>query len=188
MSSAPSDVTQLLFDWNDGDQDALNKLMPLVYDELRRLAANHLRRERRDHTLQTGALVNEAYLRLIDQTRASWQNRSQFFGVATQMMRRILVDHARDHQTAKRGGGAPKLSLDEAIGASDEKEVDLIALDDALKDLAAFDPRQSRIVELRFFGGLELDEVAEALGVSVSTVKREWNIAKAWLFNQLSRR
>jgi len=192
MSSAPRDVTQLLFDWNNGDQQALDKLMPLVYDELRRLAASHLRRERRNHTLQTAALVNEAYLRLIDQTRANWQNRSQFFGVAAQMMRRILVDHARDHQTAKRGGGAPKLSLEEVIGASDEKsgekDVDLIALDDALKDLAVFDPRQSRIVELRFFGGLELDEVAEAIGVSVSTVKREWNMAKAWLFNQLSRR
>jgi RNA polymerase sigma factor (TIGR02999 family) len=188
MSSATPEVTQLLHDWRSGDQDALNKLLPLVYDELRRLAASYLRRERPGHTLQTTALVHEAYLKLVDQTHANWQNRAQFFGVAAQLMRRILVDHARDHQAAKRGGGAEKVTLDAALEISaDKKPPDLIALDDALTALAQFDPRQSRIVELRYFGGLEITETAEVLGISPATVKREWNSARAWLFNQLNR-
>jgi len=188
MSSPLQDVTQLLHDWRSGDEEALNKLIPLVYDELRKIAAAYLRRENHGHTLQTAALVNEAYLRLVDQTRADWQNRAQFFGVAAQIMRRILVDHAREHQAAKRGGGETKLALDEAINISREQDVDLLALDAALKALARFDPRQSRIVELRYFGGLEIGETADVLGISPATVKREWNMAKAWLYNQLSRR
>lgn len=189
MSSPPQDVTQLLHDWRSGDDEALNKLMPLVYDELRRIAAAYLRREREGHTLQTAALVNEAYLRLVDQTRADWKNRAQFFGVAAQIMRRILVDYARNHQAAKRGSGGEKFELDEAIEIADNKTTpDLIALDDALNTLAELDPRQSRIVELRYFSGLEINEVAEVLNISPATVKREWNSAKAWLFNQLSKR
>lgn len=188
MSSPPQDVTQLLRDWRGGDNEALNKLMPLVYDELRRIAAAYLRREREDHTLQTAALVNEAYLRLVDQTRADWKNRAQFFGVAAQFMRRILVDHAREHKAAKRGSGETRLALDEAINIAGQQDVDVIALDEALEELARFDPRQSRIIELRYFVGLEIDETAEVLGISPATVKREWNSAKAWLFNQLNRR
>jgi len=188
MSSPPQDVTQLLYDWRDGDKQALDKLMPLVYDELRRIASAYLRREREGHTLQTNALVNEAYLRLVDQTRADWRNRAQFLGVAAQLMRRILVDHAREQHAAKRGSGETKLALDEALNVPDLKDVDLLALDDALKELARLDPRQSQIIEMRFFAGLGLDQVAEAIGISVSTVKREWNSAKAWLYNQLSRR
>jgi RNA polymerase sigma factor (TIGR02999 family) len=172
--------------WSDGDQQALEKLMPLVYDELRRLAGRYLRRERPGHTLQATALVNEAYLRLVDQRDVRWQNRAHFFGIAAQMMRRILVDHARSHQVAKRGAGARKLSLDEAIEAPEQADVDLVALDDALSDLARIDPQQSRIVELRFFGGLTIEEVAEVVGVSPATVKREWTMAKAWLYRELS--
>jgi len=188
MSSPLQDVTQLLHDWRGGDNEALNKLMPLVYDELRRIAAAYLRREREGHTLQTAALVNEAYLRLVDQTHADWKNRAQFFGVAAQMMRRILVDHAREHQAAKRGSGETRLALDEAINVAGQQDVDVLALDEALQELARLDPRQSRIIELRYFVGLEIDETAEVLGISPATVKREWNSAKAWLFNQLSRR
>jgi RNA polymerase sigma factor (TIGR02999 family) len=188
MSAHSEDVTQLLHEWRDGDQGALDRLLPLVYDELHRLAASYLRRERAGHTLQATALLNEAYLKLIDQTHADWQNRAQFIGVAAQVMRRILVNHARDRRAEKRGGDAPRLALDEAVNVSKKKDVDLLALDDALKDLAAFDPRQSRIVELRYFGGLEIAETAEVLGLSPATVKREWNVAKAWLFSQLSKR
>lgn len=188
MSAPIQEVTRLLQDWRSGDDEALNKLMPLVYDELRRIAAAYLRRERQGHTLQTAALVNEAYLRLVDQTHADWKNRAQFFGVAAQLMRRILVDHARQHKAAKRGSGETRLELDEAINVAGKQDVDVIALDDALRELARFDPRQSRIVEMRYFGGLEIDETAEALNISPATVKREWNSAKAWLFNQLSRR
>jgi RNA polymerase sigma factor (TIGR02999 family) len=188
MSAPPQDVAQLLQDWRGGDDQALNKLMPMVYDELRRIASAYLRRERQGHTLQTAALVNEAYLRLVDQTHADWKNRAQFFGVAAQIMRRILVDYAREHHAAKRGSGETRLALDEAINVAGKQDVDVIALDDALQELARFDPRQSRIVELRYFGGLEIDETAEALGVSPATVKREWISARAWLFNQLSRR
>lgn len=188
MSVPPQDVTQLLQNWRGGDDEALNKLMPMVYDELRRIASAYLRREREGHTLQTAALVNEVYLRLVDQTHAGWKNRAQFFGVAAQIMRRILVDHAREHRAAKRGSGETKLALDEAINIVGKQDVDVLALDDALQELARFDPRQSRIVELRYFGGLEIDETAEALDISPATVKREWNSARAWLFNQLSRR
>lgn len=161
--------------------------MPLVYDELRHLASRYLRHERSGHTLQTTALVHEAYIRLIDQRQVSWQNRAHFYGIAAQMMRRILVDHARGQQADKRGGGAQKLSLDEAIGLAQEREVDLIALDEALTTLATLDPQQSLIVEMRFFGGLSVEEVAEALSVSRSTIQRDWSMAKAWLLLQITR-
>lgn len=159
--------------------------MPLVYDELRRLAGRYLSRERPDHTLQATALVHEAYLRLIDQSQVTWQNRAHFIGVAAQMMRRILVDHARLRHGEKRGGHRRKLPLDDAISLPQGKEVDLVALDDALLDLAKLDLQQSRIVEMRFFGGLTLEETAEVLGISRSTVAREWAMAKAWLYDQL---
>jgi RNA polymerase sigma factor (TIGR02999 family) len=161
--------------------------MPLVYDELRRLADHYLRQERPDHTLQPTALVHEAYLRLVDQSRVEWQNRAHFLGVAAQLMRRILVDHARRHHALKRGGFRQKLSLDEAVDYSQTPDVDLVALDDALNALEQFDERQSRIVELRFFGGLTIEETAEALSVSPATVKVDWNMAKAWLRQEISR-
>jgi RNA polymerase sigma factor (TIGR02999 family) len=183
-----AEVTQLLQAWSAGQQEALEQLLPLIYDELRRLAAAYLRRERADHTLQPTALVHEAFLRLIEQREVNWQNRTHFFGIAAQAMRRILVDHARAQQAAKRGEGATKLALDEALGVAQEREVDLIALDDALNDLAALDPRKSRLVELRFFGGLSMEETAAALGVSLATAGREWQLAKAWLHQQISRR
>lgn len=189
MPNTSHDVTQLLQDWRNGNRDALDQLTPIVFEELHRLAASYMRRERAGHTLQPTALVNEAYMRLMDQTRANWQNRAQFFGVAAQLMRRILTDHARSQKAAKRGSGDEKFELDEAIEISDGKSSpDLIALDDALNALAQLDERQSRIVELRYFGGLEITEVAEALNISPATVKREWNSAKAWLFNQLNKR
>jgi RNA polymerase sigma factor (TIGR02999 family) len=184
----PQEVTQLLIDWSNGDQNAFERLLPLVYGELRRLAGRHLARERRDHTLQSTAVVHEAYLRLIDQNRVQWKNRAQFFGVASQMIRRILVDHARSHQAAKRGAGAVKLSLDEAIAVPGGKDLDLVALDDALKSLTEMDEQQARIVELRFFGGLSIEETAEVLAVSPATVKRDWAMAKAWLYRELMRR
>jgi RNA polymerase sigma factor (TIGR02999 family) len=187
-TSSSKEVTQLLVDWSNGNQEALAKLMPLVYDELRRLAAGYLSRERPDHTLQATALVHEAYLRLIDQKRMRWQNRAHFIAIAAQFMRRILVDHARSHHYAKRGGGKPKLSLDEAVGLSKQTDLDLVALDDALNGLAEIDPQQSRIVELRFFGGLTVEETAEAMNLSVAKVKREWSTAKAWLLRELSQR
>ena len=185
--SSPEVVTQLLIDWSKGDQTALNQLMPLVYAELHRLAASYLARERSDHTLQPTALVNEAYLRLIDQNGVAWENRAQFFGIAAQMMRRILVNHARDRHADKRGGHALRLSLDDAISFFEERDVNLVALDDALQALAALDPRQSQIVELRFFGGLTIEEVATQLHTSPATVKREWTTAKLWLLRELSR-
>ena len=188
--SAPTpspDVTQLLSDWSSGSKFALEQLTPVVYDELRRLARRHLARERKDHTLQSTALVHEAYLKLIDQKNVKWQNRAHFFAIASQMVRRILVDHARAHQAGKRGSGAPKLSLDEAIGVPESRDLELLALDDALKGLAEIDDRQARIVELRFFSGLSIEETAEVVGISAATVKREWVTAKAWLFRQLSR-
>jgi RNA polymerase sigma-70 factor (ECF subfamily) len=184
---ADADVTALLIDWNQGDQSALDRLMPVVYDELRRLAARCMAREGPGHTLQSTAVVNEAYLKLIDQQRVHWQNRAQFFAVAAQMIRRILVDHARVANAAKRGGFARKLSLDEGIGVPETRDLDLIALDDALASLAQFDPQQSRVIELRFFAGLTIEETAEALGISPATVKRDWVTAKAWLFNELNR-
>lgn len=161
--------------------------MPFVYDELRRLADHYLRQERPDHTLQPTALVHEAYLRLVDQSRVEWQSRAHFIGVAAQLMRRILVDYARRHHASKRGGFREKLSLDEAVDYSQTRDLDLVALDDALNALEQFDERQSRIVELRFFGGLTIEETAEALGVSPATVKVEWNMAKAWLRREISR-
>lgn len=181
------DVTRLLINWSKGDQKALEELTPLVYSELRRLAQRYLRRERSDHTLQGTALVHEAFLKLIDQRNVQWQNRAHFFGVAAQMIRRILVDYARSRGTAKRGADAVKLSLDEAIGgAVDARDIDLIALDDALNSLAALDPQQSRIVELRFFTGLSIEETAEVLGISPATVKRDWVTAKALLYRELT--
>ena len=165
----------------------MDRLMPLVYDELRRLAQSYLRSERPGHTLQGTALVHEAYLRLIDQKQVEWKNRAHFFAMASQMIRRILVDHARGHKAAKRGAGAPKLSLDEAIGVQEGRELDLIGLDDALTGLAKMDPEQSRIIELRFFGGLSIEETAAVVGVSPATVNREWAAARAWLFREMNR-
>jgi RNA polymerase sigma-70 factor, ECF subfamily len=182
-----SDVTQILLAVQDGDRDAPARLMPIVYDELRRLADHYLRQERPDHTLQGTALVHEAYLKLIDQTQVDWQNRAHFFGVAAQLMRQILVDHARRHRSAKRGGARQKLTLDEAVDYSQSRDVDLVALDDALTALAQRDERQSRIVELRFFGGLTIEETAVALDISPATVKVDWSMAKAWLRREISR-
>src|SRR5690349_5153196 len=184
-------ITQLLINWSNGDQAALERLMPLVYNELRRLASNYLRRERASHTLQPTALVNEAYLKLIDQKNAKWQNRAQFYGVAAQLMRRILVDHARQHQAAKRGGSdQQRLSITSAgqLGAkqlANEPALDLLALHEALNELAEIDPQQSRIVELKFFGGLSIEETAEVLGVGHATVERDWKMARAWLRRKL---
>jgi RNA polymerase sigma factor (TIGR02999 family) len=184
--TSPRELTQLLIDWSKGDQAALDKLVPFVYDELRRLARHYMRRERPGHTLQTSALVNEAYLRLVDQTVA-WQNRAHFLGIAARLMRQILVDHARSHKYAKRGGGAEKVSLDQAADLAQARASDLVALDDALIGLAAMDPQQSRIVELRFFGGLTIEETAEVVGLSHATVEREWSAARAWLRREMSR-
>ena len=184
----PGNLTQMLKQWSDGNQSVLNELMPLVYDELRRQASRYLRRERAGHTLQTTALIHEAYLKLIDQKTVAWQNRSHFFAIAAQAMRRILVDYARERKREKRGGAAENLPIDEAFQiAAKEKGVDLIALDEALTRLAEFDERQARIVELRFFSGLDNDETAQVLGVSNATVRRDWNMAKAWLHRQLSK-
>jgi RNA polymerase sigma factor (TIGR02999 family) len=189
---ADASISQLLLQWNDGDQAALERLMPLVYDELRRLARSYLRRERPDHTLQATALVNEAYLRLIDQHSVTWRNRAHFFGIAAQMMRRILVNHAVARQAAKRGGDVPTLALEQAEAAglqpADRRGVDLIALDDALKELERLDPRQSQIVELRYFGGLSIEETAEALHISPATIKREWVTARLWLRRRIANR
>lgn len=179
-------ITELLIDWGQGDEAALEKLMPLVYNELRRLASNYLRRERASHTLQPTALVNEAYLRLVDQKNAKWQNRAQFFGISAQLMRRILVDHARQHQAAKRGGSnQQRLSITSAEHFAEQPEIDLLALNEALDELAKMDPQQERIVELKFFGGLSIEETAEVLGISHATVERDWKMARAWLRRQL---
>ncbi len=179
-SHEPTDVTLLLNAWSDGKQDALDELMPLVYQELRKLARSYLRAERPEHTLQPTALVNEAYLRLVDQKNVRWQNRRHFFGIAAQLMRRILVDHARKRQSEKRGGGEALIPFEEAKGVP-LKARDLVALDDALKDFATIDPRSAKIVELRQFGGLSIDETADVLEISPATVKRDWTLAKAWL-------
>lgn len=184
--TSPRELTQLLIDWSKGDQAALDKLVPYVYDELRRLARHYMRRERPGHTLQTSALVNEAYLRLVDQT-VSWENRAHFLGIAARLMRQILVDHARAHNYAKRGGGAEKVSLDQAADLAQARASDLIALDDAMNSLAQMDPQQSRIVELKFFGGLTIEETAEVVGLSHATVEREWSAARAWLRREMSR-
>lgn len=181
-----NDVTQLLIDWCDGDQAALADLMPLVYEELHRQARVLMRRERRDHTLQPTALVHEAFLQLVDQNRIRWQNRAQFYGVAAQLMRRIVLKHARSHNTDKRGGKAIHVPLDEGLAASELRAAELIALDEALLRLAVLDPRQSKIVEMRYFGGLTIEEVAECLGISTATVKREARIARAWLQREMT--
>lgn len=180
-------ITELLVDWSKGDQEALNKLVPVVYDQLHKLAGRYLRRERSGHTLQTTALVHEAYLKLVDQRDANWQNRVQFFAVASQLMRRILVDYARRHQASKRGGSYYRLSLDQALVLFEEKNPELLALDEALDRLAAIDPQQCRVVELRIFAGLTLQETAQALDISPRTVGREWSMAKAWLRKEIKK-
>jgi RNA polymerase sigma-70 factor (ECF subfamily) len=184
--ATPKSVTQLLVAWSDGDQSALDQLVPLVHGELRRLARSYMRNERHGHTLQTTALVNEAYLRLVDQKNVRWQNRAHFLAIAAQLMRRILVDYARRRQYRKRGGGALQVSLANAEALSDERTPDLVALDEALLALAEIDPRRSRVVELRFFGGLNIEETAEVLQVSPTTVERDWTTAKAWLYQTIN--
>ena len=185
MTPSPGEVTQLLVDWGNGDKAALDRLTPLVHEELHRLAHRHMRLERPNHTLQTTALVNEAYVRLVDQRNLRWKNRAHFFSIASRLMRRILVDLARAHCGPKRGGGALQVSLDEAAIVSRERAGELVALDEALTRLAEMDERKSKVVELRFFGGMTVDETSEALGVSPITIKRDWESAKAWLYLQL---
>jgi RNA polymerase sigma-70 factor, ECF subfamily len=182
------ELTQLLIAWSDGDHAALDKLTPLVYEELRRLARRYMSREGKGHTLQTTALVHEAYLRLFNRQSVHWQNRAHFFAIAAQLMRCILVDHARGHAYQKRGGKAQMVSLDEAAIISQERASEVIELDEALTALAAIDPQQSRIIELRFFGGLSVDETAEVLSLSPATIKREWSSAKLWLLREISKR
>ncbi len=184
--NSANQVTQLLVSWGNGDQQSLESLIPLVYDELRRQARRYLRRERPDHTLQSSALVHEVYVRLIDQRQANWHNRSQFFGVAAQLMRRILVDHARSRGAVKRGAGVTKLAIAEEVAAIEMQNVDLIALDTSLTKLEQIDPQQCRIVELRFFSGLSIEDTADALSISPATVKRDWAMAKAWLYREMS--
>lgn len=184
-SLPPQEVTELLVAWRNGDRTALDKMMPLVYEELRRLAHLYMGRERADHTLQTTALVNEAYLRLIDQRRVEWQNRAHFIAIAARLMREILVEHARGRQAAKRGGGQFVLSLSEVDRIIPRGAVNLIALDEALRRLEAVDPQKSRVVELRYFGGLTIEEAAEALGISAATIKRDWTMARAWLRREI---
>ena len=186
IAPAPNEqATRMLIDWSNGNREAAAGLMPLVYDELRRLARGYLQRERADHTLQATGLVHEAYLRLVDQKTTTWQSRAHFFGVAAQLMRRILVDYARRHRTEKRGGERTKIEFNEALAPSASRSLDVIALDDALHDLAALNPQHSQIVELRFFGGMTTEEVAEVLDVSPRTVQREWRMARAWLRRQI---
>ena len=188
MSAPTEEITQLLGAYQRGDQEALEKVFPLVYNELRRLAGSYLRREREDHTLQPTALEHEAYLRLLGQN-VEWQNRAHFLGVAAQMMRRILVDHARQHQAEKRGSGGVKIALDdiEAINLSAERAADLIDLDDALTALAEFDPQKSRMVELRYFAGLSVEETARVLDISIATFARQWKTTRAWLFREITK-
>jgi len=188
MASDSDNVTRLLLEWGDGNQQALEALVPLIYKELRNLAHNFLYRERPGHTLQTTALVHEAYLKLIDQNDARWQNRAHFFAIAAQAMRRILIDSARKHAAAKRGGPQEELSLDEVADIALEPDSNLLKLDEALNQLAKIDPRQSRIVELRYFGGLTIEETAEVISVSPATVKREWMMARAWLHQEITER
>ena len=182
----PQDITEILRSWSGGDPEASERLFALVYDELRRLARSYLKREGSGHTLQPTALVNEAYLRLVDQTRVDWQNRSHFYGIAAQMMRRILIDYARAHATGKRGGVALRLSLEQVNISLEQDATDLIALDEALNKLANFDQRKSRVVELLYFGGVEYKEAAEVLSVSEKTIQRDWQMAKMWLYRELS--
>jgi RNA polymerase sigma factor (TIGR02999 family) len=183
----PTEVTVLLGRWRNGDREALDSLIPLVYDELRRIAQHYLRNERQEHTLQSTALVHEAYVRLIRQDLPQWQNRAHFFAVAAQLMRQILVDHARAFRAEKRGGGAYRLALDEAEQDARPIDIDIVALDDALNTLSLMDPQQGKVVELKFFGGLSIEDTAEVLGVSASTVKRDWITARAWLHRELDR-
>ena len=183
---SPHEITQLLAEWSGGNQAALDKLYPLVYDELRRMAHRFMKRERKGHTLQTTALINEAYLRLVEQKNVHWANRSHFFGISAQIMRRILVDHARQYAYLKRGGGAQQVSLDEAALVSKDRARELLLLNDALDKLAKLDPRRSQVVELRYFGGLSNDEIAELLKISANTVTRDWNMARAWIYQQLT--
>jgi RNA polymerase sigma factor (TIGR02999 family) len=184
--SSPQKVTQLLVAWSNGDQEALEQLIPLVYEELRRLAHRHMRGERPGHPLQTTALVNEAYLRLVDSSNVRWQNRAHFFAVSAQLMRRILVDFARSRNYQKRGGDLRQVSFDEALAVSQPRREDIVSLDEALTALASIDERKSKVVELRFFGGLSVEETAEVLRVSLDTVKRDWRLAKVWLLKELS--
>jgi RNA polymerase sigma-70 factor (ECF subfamily) len=185
MTSSPQNITQLLVEWGNGDKEALDKLLPIVYEELRRQAERFLRRERPNHTLQPTALIHEAYLKLINQEHMRWQNRAQFFGIAAQLMRRILVDHARGKQAAKRGGEDVKLQLDEAMIGGRQKDVNLVTLDEALNRLGQLDEQQGKIVELRYFSGLSIDETSAAVSISPATVKRDWTIAKAWLRREI---
>jgi len=185
-AGTPHDVTALLVDWSNGDEGALDRLTPLVYDELRRLAAGQLRGERSDHTLQATALAHEAYLRLVDQKRVQWKDSAHFRALAAQMMRRILIDHARKTHSAKRGGGAAKVSLEEAAEIGVSREPDVLEVDEAIRELAEVEPELARIVELRYFGGLSSDQIAEVLGVSVPTVTRRWRTARAWLYRYLT--
>ena len=181
------EITQLLAEWSDGNQTALDKLYPLVYDELHRMARRYMKREQKGHTLQTTALINEAYVRLVDQKHVHWANRAHFFAISAQIMRRILIDHARRHAYAKRGGGAEKISLDETAIVAKERAPDLLVLDEALNRLAEIDPRRGQVVELRYFGGLNNEEIAGVLKISENTVTRDWNMARAWLYQELSR-
>lgn len=187
QKQASNPVTELLFRWRSGDDEALQVLVPLVYDEMRRLAHSYLRRERSDHTLQSTALVHEAYVRLTGNAPPQWQNRAHFFGVAAHLMRQILVEHARSRNTSKRGGDVVRLAIDNLNEPGEHPDLDIVALDDALKDLARIDPQQGRVVELRFFTGLSIEETAEVMGISASTVKRDWSTARAWLFRELDR-
>jgi len=179
-------ITQLLAEWSDGNQSALDELYPLVYNELHRLARRYMSRERKGHTLQTTALINEAYVRLVDQRNVHWANRSHFFAISAQIMRRILIDHARRQAYAKRGGGAQQVSLEEVAAITPDQSVELVRLDEALKSLEEMDPRRSQVVELRYFGGLSNEEIAGVLKVSENTVTRDWNMARAWLYQQLT--
>ncbi|HEU4712044.1 MAG TPA: sigma-70 family RNA polymerase sigma factor [Pyrinomonadaceae bacterium] len=180
------EITQLLAKWSDGNQAALDELYPLVYEELHRLARRYMSRERKGHTLQTTALINEAYVRLVDQRNVQWANRSHFFAISAQIMRRILIDHARRHAYAKRGGGARQVSLDETAAVIQDNLSEFLRLDEALTSLAQLDPRRSQVVELRYFGGLNNEEIADVLKISENTVIRDWNMARAWLYRQLS--
>jgi len=185
MADLREDVTEVLAQLRGGDQKAADRLLPMVYDEFRALARHYLGQERLNHTLQPTALVHEAYMKLVDQTRVDWQGKSHFFAVAAQAMRRILVDHARSRQRDKRGGGRARVALDEAVALSPQKDEDVLALDEALERLAKLDPRQAKVVELRFFGGMNVEEVAQALGVSKRTVEGDWTFARAWLSREL---
>src|SRR5213083_731410 len=186
MTASDNEVTQLLVAWGHGDQTALGQLMPLVYSELHRLAHRHIKKERPGHTLQTSALLNEAFVRLVDQRDVHWQSRAHFFAIAAQMMRRILVDYARSRRYAKRGGDARQVSFDEELIASRQLSADVVELHEALNKLAAIDERKSKVVELKFFGGLSIEETAEVLDVSPGTVMRDWTLAKAWLRREIS--